>query len=388
MDDKITSSEIQELIVGFLNGSLSDNELNRLNDWLDQDRAHLDEFNRIRSAWVLGSHKTVKSNFNASVSWLRLKREIEKKTGISSPAVIPVYLKPLRYAASLFICFALGAAVTAVVMRDRSVEPAATESTTIITAPLGSKSNITLPDGSNVWLNAGSTITYSAEFDKENREINLTGEAFFDVKSDSLKPFHVHTSGMTVRAKGTRFNVKAYADDNTMAATLEEGRLDVVIRIPGKADLHPIVLKPKEQLIVQKSQSETGQMTTERGASSLLSKQTTPNSLPIKEVTIRPNVKTELSTSWKDEKWIIDDEPLVLFVTDLERRYNLEIVFASNELKDYKFSGTIENQTAEQILTALSLAAPVNYKFDNNNVVLSLNQKDKEKFSKILKSKK
>jgi len=107
----------------------------------------------------------------------------------------------------------------------------------------------------------------------------------------------------------------------------------------------------------------------------------------VEEVIIRSNVKTELSTSWKDERWIIDNQHLNLFVADLERRYNLDIIFASDELKEYKFTGTIENQTAEQIFKAISLAAPVNYKFDKNKVVLSLNEIDKNKFTRILKNK-
>lgn len=108
----------------------------------------------------------------------------------------------------------------------------------------------------------------------------------------------------------------------------------------------------------------------------------------VKEVVIKSNVKTELASSWKDSKWIISDEPMALFAENLERRYNLRISFNSEELKEYHFSGTFENETVDQILTALSLAAPVNYRFDKNHVVLTLNQKDKEKFSKVLKTKK
>jgi len=189
-----------------------------------------------------------------------------------------------------------------------------------------------------------------------------------------------------VKALGTRFNVKAYPDDNTIVATLEEGIIDVMIRVSGKTESRPINLKPKEQLVViRKAQFEEDQINDKERVFQNQSLQFENEILTIEELTIRANVNTELSTSWKDEKWIIDNQQLDLFVADLERRYNLDIIFVSNELKDYKFSGTIENQTAEQIFKALSLAAPVNYKFDKNKVVLSLNAIDKDKFIKILK---
>ena len=104
----------------------------------------------------------------------------------------------------------------------------------------------------------------------------------------------------------------------------------------------------------------------------------------IKEIIVSPNIKTELATSWKDTYWVIADKPLWMLATDLERRYNLKIRFNSEELKNYKFTGTFENETVEQILKALSLTAPVQYYFDKNNVVLSLNQATKEKFNKMI----
>jgi len=383
-------SDIDSLIAGFLTHSLNEEEAQRLSRWLDEDVSHRKEFSRLRSTWIVAGHEEDEKKFDPQQNWMSIEKRIKPGSFMWNSRFAPWW-----YAASLLVCFALGAVVTLYFSRETQA-PQATMATTATTvsAPLGSKSNIILPDGSTVWLNAGSEIYYSSDFGIENRNLQLTGEAFFDVKSDSLNPFHVHTSGMTVKALGTRFNIKAYPDDPTMVATLEEGIIDVEIQTSsgGKITSQSVQLKPKEQLVIQKtlnnaiiakSAPDPVQKIVQKTVQKTAIRQS-----DIKQVIITPNVKTELSTSWKDSKWIIRDEPLGLFAGSLERRYNLHIQFASEELYEYNFSGTFENETVEQMLTALSLAAPINYKLDKNHVVLSLNQKDKEKFNKILKSKK
>ncbi len=292
---------------------------------------------------------------------------------------------PLWYAAALLVCFSVGFVISNAVSRSKPIQQAISATSTTIRVPLGSKSNVTLPDGSSVWVNAGSEISYPSDFGIEKREIQLTGEAYFNVQSDSLMPFNVHTPGMTVRALGTRFNVKAYPEDNIMTATLEEGIVDVIIKASskGKISEQSVILKPKEQLVIQKVNAPKPVMEQLHEDPTL----TIDSERSVKEVIIKPNVKTELSTSWKDSKWIVSSEPLALFASNLERRYNVNIRFASEDLKEYNFSGTFEDETVEQILNALSLAAPVNYRLIKNNVVLSLNKKDKDKFDKILKNK-
>ncbi len=380
---KKLSNEIYELITGFLVNELNDDQLVCLNKWLEEDELHLDEFNRIRSTWILYQHETGKKNFDVSSNWKKLEKKITVGT-VKGRKKIMLRFTPLKYAASLLLCFVSGTILSAILLHKQPAEPIAMNAVTTINVPLGSKNNVILPDGSTAWLNAGSTISYPADFGVEKRDLQLIGEAFFDVASDSLKPFNVNTDGMTVQALGTRFNVKAYPEDNTMTATLEEGIVNVLIRTsPERTTPQTVKLKPNEQLVIQKSQEEHDQTKDHQRQTAAQSVQ---SQLPaIKEITVFPNVKTILSTSWKDEKWIIDDEPLPTFVTDLERRYNLNIRFTSKELENYKFSGTIENETVEQILTALTIAAPVEYSFNKNNVLLSLNKKNKDKFDKVLK---
>lgn len=385
-----SQKKIESLFIGFFTNSLNKDELEQLWQWLDKDVSHRKEFDDLRSAWIMAGHNSGKQSFDIGQSWLAIEQRIK-------PARFMWFkhfnIRPLWYAASLIICFGLGAGMFLFTSQKKHAEHSAfitKTATTSIHVPMGSKTSVVLPDGSTVWLNADSEIHYSSVFGLENRDLHLTGEAFFDVISDSIKPFNVHAAGITVKAYGTRFNVKAYPDDLTLAATLEEGNIDVVIPSfsDGKSSSKSVKLRPKEQLVIYKVPNESKIATPSQGSDKKHIREIEVKKTVIKEVTIKPNVKTELLTSWKDPKWIISDEPLATFADNLERRYNVNISFASEELKEYNFSGIFENETIEQILTAMSLAAPVNYLFDKNNVVLSLNKKDQEKFKKILKNKK
>jgi ferric-dicitrate binding protein FerR (iron transport regulator) len=376
MSQTISDNEIQGLITGFLSGALSEQEQKQLSSWIEQDKAHLETLNRMRSAWIVCRHEAGRKAFDAQGNWPALNQRI---TTIGRSRFARS-ITSARYVASLALCIALTVAVM-VLTRNQpaSITSSATPLATTINIPLGSKSNIVLPDGSTVWINAGSTLTCPADFGVATRELRLTGEAFFVVKSDSLMPFDVHAEGLTVRALGTRFNVKAYPDDDMMAMTLEEGMIDVRVQASGQS----VKLKPKEQLVVRKSPQHhirPGEKTQTAGQSPV-STTSAPN---IREIILHPNIKTELATSWKDAQWIIVDEPLSTFVTALERRYNLEIHFDSDELKNYKFTGTIENETVEQVLAALSMAVPANYHFNKNSVVLCLNKAANEKYNEML----
>ena len=150
--------DIQELIGGFFSGLLSRQETKRLNDWLDKDKSHPVMFNRMRSAWILSRHESGKKFFDVHAGWPFLKHRIANSRELRFAR----WMTPVRYAASLALCIALTAVVMSLT-RSRSVAEVADSivfANTTIQMPLGSKSSVTLPDGSSVWLNAGSTLSY------------------------------------------------------------------------------------------------------------------------------------------------------------------------------------------------------------------------------------
>jgi ferric-dicitrate binding protein FerR (iron transport regulator) len=120
--------------------------------------------------------------------------------------------------------------------------------------PYGAQSKVVLPDKSVVWINAGSSLKYNKSFNKINREVYLEGEAYFEVSHDSLKPFIVKSDALDVKVLGTRFNVKAYENDQTVDVCLISGKVDVHFNEEASA-LPNVIMKPNQLVSYHRSSS-------------------------------------------------------------------------------------------------------------------------------------
>lgn len=205
-------------------------------------------------------------------------------------------------------------------------------------APKGSIAQIILPDSSNIYLNAGSTIKYSMNGRSGGRELYLNGEAWFQVERAANKPFIVHTDFYDVVVKGTEFNVRAYTKDRDIVTTLEKGTVDIT---SGAVNINKTSrLVPGEQLIYNKSDK----------------------SVEIKEVT------TKWYTSWKENKLIFVNMNLGELVVMLERKYGVDIVVTDQRLMKYHYDGTIKNESIIEVLNLLKLTLPIDYKINGQIV--------------------
>ncbi|MBN2480834.1 MAG: FecR domain-containing protein, partial [Bacteroidales bacterium] len=220
--------EINLLIISYLTESISKDDLVRLQQWINMSRENRSYFNAFKNAWTL-SGKTGISDSSVDESWITFKEKLTltKEQEVAHPGKKRPVSKYLRIAASWILFMIIGSAVTWLLTdKPRIFEDV--KSFEII-VPLGARSEMKMPDGTKIWLNAGTTITYDENYGLETRTLNLTGEAYFDVSKNESRPFIVQTSEITVRALGTKFNVKAYPEDNTISAILEEGAIDVEI---------------------------------------------------------------------------------------------------------------------------------------------------------------
>ena len=231
----------------------------------------------------------------------------------------------------------------------------------------GSRTHLTLPDGTKVWLNAGSHLTYDKNYGSARREINLTGEAFFDVANNPQQPFIIHTPRMDVRVLGTSFNVKSYAADKTTEATLVRG--SIAVSIKNRPD-ETILLKPNQKLIV------TSDLTTlirhQPGQARATSDSTA-------QVSIRPpsyeqNTGAMIETSWVNNKFIFKDEDFGTLSKDLERWYGVSISLTDPAQADWRFTGNFEKETIRQALDALKLTAKFNYIIQGNQIQIITNK--------------
>ncbi|MGV8138901.1 MAG: FecR family protein [Mangrovibacterium sp.] len=198
-----------------------------------------------------------------------------------------------------------------------------------IANPSGIRSEIGLPDGTKVWLNAESSIEYNVPFGLKKRDVKLTGEAFFEVQKDEQKPFQVKSGKVTVTVLGTCFNCSAFSEDKAIEVVLAEGK--VKLNTNGSETNKEFILKPGQRAVVDK-------MTDQTNISS-------------------GNIEKYIG--WHEGKLIFDECPLQEVARRLERWFGIEVEIADPEIGDYKISTTFENESLRQILIMLELASPI-----------------------------
>ena len=228
----------------------------------------------------------------------------------------------------------------------------------------GSKTNLILPDGTKVWLNAGSTITYDSSYGRALREVALTGEAFFDVVKNKEKPFIIHASKINIKVLGTQFNVRSYPTDNTTEASLIRGSIEVTFKDKPN---DKVILKPNEKIVIDNGRNPEDVLESFRR-----NHHEKIHELPgvgIKKLTYEYKTGTIIETSWVENKLIFQDESFEDLARQLERWYGVSIIFKNNKLKENRLTGSFKNETIKQALDALKFTASFNYGMDNNNTV-------------------
>ena len=197
-----------------------------------------------------------------------------------------------------------------------------------LSSAYGLISKITLPDGSEVWLNSGSKLHYPKRFVGDQRKVFLSGEAYFKVSSDKKHRFDVAlTNGLTVSAYGTEFNINAYEDDDEIETTLAKGSVEI------RNDKKPIprVLNPGEQAIYNK----------------------VTDNMKVSDINLH------MVTSWKEGKIVFRRTEMAEIAQRLSRHFNVNIILQSKKIFNYKYSATFTTETLEEILQLLEKTAPI-----------------------------
>ncbi len=208
-----------------------------------------------------------------------------------------------------------------------------------IVTPIGGEYNLVLSDGTRVYLNSQSSLTYPVRFGRGDRVVSLEGEGYFEVASDEQHPFIVKTKELDVKVTGTRFNVKAYSDENSVQTTLAEGIVSVMVGTDRKQSIR---LRPDQQAEWQ------------NGA-----------------VTVR-NVDAELYGVWKDGVFVFRQERLEDIMCTLSRWYGMEVVFEDEPVKDVLFSGKLDRSgSIAPILSVLQSMEHIVIKLDERKIILS-----------------
>ena len=239
--------------------------------------------------------------------------------------------------------------------------------TSSISTKNGNRSKITLPDGTQVWLNSGSKIDYSnLAFNTTLREVTLTGEAFFDVTKNPEKPFIVHTSGIAIKVLGTAFNVKSYTADKTVETSLLRGLVEITRN--GDSSEQPIFLHPNEKIIIAKT---NGLLPNKLPEIKNANRQMPQIVFKITHLDSSQNKEQPIETAWINNRLVFHNESFAALAPKLERWYNVSVVFEDEKTKQLNFYGSFENETLDQAFTALTSAAKFHFRIVNNQVFVS-----------------
>ncbi len=243
---------------------------------------------------------------------------------------------------------------------------AAAEPNSEISTKYGSKTTIHLPDGSQVWLNAGSKLTYNKKFGTGIREVTLAGEAYFDVVKNPEAPFIIHTARMDIKVLGTQFNVKSYPGEKTTEASLVHGSIEVSIK---DRPSEKIILKPNEKIIVSgdsilaQTTERTGKERSAHPAEAIMA---------IKNLTYQEKDSAIIETAWVQNKLIFKEESFADLALKMERWYGVKFEFSDPSLTELHFTGIFETESVQQALRALKLTAAFNFRFkDSHTVIIS-----------------
>ncbi|WP_177192406.1 FecR family protein [Chitinophaga arvensicola] len=227
----------------------------------------------------------------------------------------------------------------------------------------GSKTTVVLPDGTSVILNACSRLQYDAtRFLNGEREVSLTGEAYFDVKHDPAHPFIIQSGKVNIRVLGTIFNVKAYAEDATVETTLLSGKVEV--NFPDNdadGSRKTTQLEPGQKLII-------GQLNTKPSTEN---KQHSFSITPIKTIAGTDNTVAEKpATAWVNDRFDFDNVTFEQLSHDLERWFNVTLRFKNDKYKNEVFTGAFRKQSIEDVLQALQLMSGFHYEVNTKENVI------------------
>jgi ferric-dicitrate binding protein FerR (iron transport regulator) len=340
------NKSIQHLIQKFSQGTISLKEQIELSEQLaDRENREVEEI--LSQDW----EKALKSTTNSDQDFSPVLHKIHHQIRLNEANVphkldwwkvfqrtAAILILPLLFTFSVYIYF------------QKPGQPAPVTYAEI-QCPLGVRTKFLLPDGSTGFLNSGSRLKYPVQFIGE-RQVELVGEAFFEVVHNENNSFHVHTPNLDIKVLGTVFNVIANDDEDTEEIVLQNGKVDISTATGNQL----AVLKPNEKLTLNIENQSF----------------------------VKDEVEASQYTSWKDGQLVFRNENMQQVAHRLSRWYNAEVVVDDQMLKDYTFHATFIDEPLDEVLKLLSITTPLSFSeekresdadgiFQKRKVVLRIN---------------
>ena len=382
--------EIHELLLAYLRDDISEEEMIRLQGWLDENERHRKLLDELRDKEVLQQEIGAYASFDTSRRWIQLKEEMDKTsrkrrlllrvwksvaavfvvavaggllywqiTDSARPVeeqVLVAQIRPGETQAVLITgkgqqlllqglkdtCLDITGNETLKISKDGSLEYSLSALSQMpewhtLQVPRGGEYKIVLDDGTEIWLNSASELKYPAHFVGNERRVCLVGEAYFQVARNEAAPFIVETRDMDVKVLGTSFNVSAYEDEENSHATLVEGRVEVDDKVNGEK----VTLTPGEQALLQG-----------------------------KEMVVR-EVNTKLYSMWRLDRFTFASEDMEGVIRKLSRWYNVNFFFSNSSMKQKRFTGSLPKYSdISQVLKMIEMTTDIKFQVKGNTIII------------------
>lgn len=321
---------MQELAFAYFAGKISKADEKKLFEFIQKEEQNYQQFKDWERAWMLSE----KEDLRTAREWESLQCRIRTHEAVN-PMISKSGSDLWRWAVAIAAMFVLIAGGTWVVLNTTTFMNKAQY--IVFEAPYGEKSKMTFPDGTVVWLNAGSSLKYSNKYNTDDRVVELEGEGYFEVAKKKKIPFVVHTRGYDVVVKGTKFNVTAYPEDSNITTTLMEGAVELL-----KEKQH-IAMKPGESVTLNVM---SGKFTLTK-------------------------VNPDVSKAWSENRIEYDNISLRELAAKLSRQYDVKIHLLTEEVGDKRFSISLRNQeTIGEVMSALKEIIPIQVERKNMDIYI------------------
>lgn len=306
-------------------GSQSRQEQDDLNCWMEENEANRIGVHTIKSLWdqEVRQEEGAPEAFHSKLNY-RLNQKLT--FGRKHQLALTVW----KVAAVFFMAVAVGSFY----VLFNQMPPTGGMAQIITTE--GQRTKAILPDGTEVMVNANSKLAYNPYEWTANRLVTLTGEAFFEVVHHADQPFVVDANGYQVKVLGTKFNVRSYADEPSIATTLTEGKVEIFI---PKISAHA-VLEPGDQFVYNKQSGKA----------------------------VRERIDPVISSGWKDGILKFEKASFDEFVRRVEDYYQIDIIYNATDFKDVHFTGTFENIRISRVFEIVNITIPITFSVHDNQV--------------------
>jgi ferric-dicitrate binding protein FerR (iron transport regulator) len=326
--------DIWDLIGKQLNGEASSQEVSFINTWLQESPSNREAYEKLQAIWKDRPQPLLVSSEAVNKAWQR----VSAKTVASTYNTVQGRFLYKPWAAVAAVVMLVLVAWWFLVPSERTWEQAAL--LTLATQP-GEKQQITLPDGSVVWLNENSSLTYPETFSALLREVALVGEAYFEVQASPEKPFLINLRKGQVRVIGTKFNVRSIDEEPVIETSVITGRVEFLTE-EASSQKSPLLLTPNNRAAYD---TRTGEI----------------------QVVAAESV---LDASWKDGQIVFRDAPLHDVARILQRKFRKTVQLSNKQLANCRFTATFTDEPLEELLDIMALTGEYRFRMENDTVTI------------------